>query len=264
MKLNCSIWPPPSAQHDLWQKRTRLPRSAPEQHPSDSRRIFYSLVDNPILQFRTFLSDDNDHILKLSTQTAPIVLARTYPSNKLVNNNNPDGILLIFFLKKNLKKYSFAHLATLPKVGKETHWAKQVFLVKSSLGIPLLCLIFTWRVDPLPVAPDVAQARRRLVRGGGADGGGGQEDRLGHSVEEGGGPVCRIHETLAIRSLKSTLQRGTAEVLHVWGGERQFSDKEYPASQISDKPHYLQISDRKGGTKQFSDTHRKGDSLFYF
>ncbi len=76
-------------------------------------------------------------------------------------------------------------------------------------------LNLTCRVDPLPVAPDVAQAGRRLVRGGGADGGGGQEDRLGHGVEEGGGPVCRIYETLAIRSLKSTLQSGNAEVLHV-------------------------------------------------
>ncbi len=48
-------------------------------------------------------------------------------------------------------------------------------------------------------------------------------------------------------------------------GGRQFSDKKYLSYQYSDKSFNLQISDKKGGTKQFSDTNRKGelrDSLF--
>ena len=44
-------------------------------------------------------------------------------------------------------------------------------------------------------------------------------------------------------------------------GEHQISDKEYLASQISDKHYYLQISDRNWGIKQFSNTHRKGCNI---
>ncbi len=43
-------------------------------------------------------------------------------------------------------------------------------------------------------------------------------------------------------------------------GERQISDKNYLSSQISDKWHNKQISDRKRETQQFSDTHRKGEN----
>ncbi len=62
----------------------------------------------------------------------------------------------------------------------------------------------------------------------------------------------------------SLLCKGELQKFCMCEGENvNFPTRNNPASQISDKPHYLQISDRKGGTKQFSDTHRKGDSLFH-
>ncbi len=40
-------------------------------------------------------------------------------------------------------------------------------------------------------------------------------------------------------------------------GGRQFSDRNSMTSQIYDNSYYLQMSDRKKSTPQFSDTHRK-------
>ncbi len=47
-------------------------------------------------------------------------------------------------------------------------------------------------------------------------------------------------------------------------GKRQSSDKKSLTSQSSDNIYNLQISDRKGGSKQFSGTHMNKDSLYLY